>query len=108
MFFSRKMSFGIRRVGRGWVAGGAKNILIVKMHCSRNCNRKNALFAQDIVVYLKSPRRRRQKKLIVKRFEHILVYLKSPRRRREKKLIIRVRGGARTAYFFPGRDVPGA
>ena len=54
--------------------------------------RENFLFtkriAQDIVVYLKSPRRRREKILFTKRIaQDIVVYLKSPRRRREKQSV---------------------
>ena len=42
-------------------------------------------FREGIVVYLKSPRRRRETNHLRKRFrEGIVVYLKSPRRRREK------------------------
>ena len=40
-------------------------------------------------MYLKSPRRRREKKYSIKASEHILVYLKSPRRNREKKYIVK-------------------
>ena len=56
--------------------------------CYRVCYRV-ASRHQDIVVYLKSPRRRRENFLFTKRIaQDIVVYLKSPRRRREFFLIL--------------------
>ncbi len=55
------------------------------------------VLGENILVYLKSPRRRREKKLTVEMHvacifpikRNILVYLKSPRRRREKILTVK-------------------
>ena len=64
--------------------------IVVYLKSPRRRRKKNLLrkrIAQDIVVYLKSPRRRREKISLRKRIARgIVVYLKSPRRRREQFL----------------------